>query len=1114
MKPILYKDIKFNSNWKYENMETGCYYKSGIIPDKVFYSAIGGVIKYSDVKKIDKILEQAYLESNFQNKEYIRILDFSDLDKMSFKGRQHYINTVKHLNLKYKSKSTVTYICTANHWLKATLIFAEKFLNKKFIWVSNIDSALESISKSSTLLNFAENEQIETDETITIRKEEIDKILQFTSSVVWNSPEDQLEDYAILDKGPLSELFHSIKIMVTDTKDKLDREKIISEERNKSYLQQKLLTDISSLFNSTDEFENSINNAIRLAGEFTKVSRVYIFENYKDGEFTKNTYEWCNENIQSHLDNLQNIQYSSVPSFKKILNTKGIIISENISELPQDLKEALEPQGIKSIVTFPIYIKNKFFGFIGFDECERNRKWDSSEVELLKTIANIISTVFEHRKTENELKKSERFLRKMADNYPNSYISVIKKDFTISFASGQSFKKLNIAPESYIGLSLEEVFLDKAAFVKEQYARTFNGEEISFELFINSKYQQHRVIPFYADDGSISRIFAVVEDITEQKKVEQEIKKFRIISDAALHGNAVIDIKGNIIYINDYFANIHGYSTEELIGKNYSIFYSEKQISKVQSIIKSLVVDGKFEASEVYHIHKNGKEFPMLMNSVLIKNEFGEPQFIATSAIDITKLKETEETLRESEEKFRVLFEKSDDAILVIDDGKFVDCNQSVVNMLGYNSKEELLNTHPSQLSPEKQPDGESSFEKANEMMRIALAEGSNHFEWVHKRASGKEFPAEIWLTAIPYNGRKLIHTVWRDISEQKERELEIEKYQNNLEVLVNKRTEELIKYQEKLEDMVEDRTLQFQLSEEKHRALLDNSSDAIMRFDKKLRHLYVSPSILELTGMNPEKFIGKTHEELGFPSDLNEFWHNAILEVFNSKNKNRVEFQLPNGKWIDWTLAPEFNMEGEVETVLTSARDITENHLIRTKLNENMERYRVLFNSGSDAIFVNQYLPNNKVGKFIEVNDVACKMLGYKREELLEMLPEETSPIDSEEYQQILKELNKYKHIIFESVLIKKDGSKIDVEINSHLFMLNNALTILCIARNITWRKQNEELLLRKTKELEMFNETMLNREMRVIELKEEVNKLAEKLKEKPPYPPIWNKDRESDVE
>jgi len=269
--------------------------------------------------------------------------------------------------------------------------------------------------------------------------------------------------------------------------------------------------------------------------------------------------------------------------------------------------------------------------------------------------------------------------------------------------------------------------------------------------------------------------------------------------------------------------------------------------------------------------------------------------------------------------------------------------------------------------------------------MEIALKEGSNHFEFVHMRANGNEFPTEVWLTAIPYQGRKIIHTVWRDITNRKMRDSELLEYRNQLEMLVNKRTEELIEHQERLEDTVEERTLQFQQSEIKHRALLDNSTDAIMRFDNNYRHLYVNPSIKELTGISQEKFLGKTRGDLGFPPELNKLWNKAIQDVFDSQKKSRLEFELPNHKWIDWSLTPEFNLAGKVESVLTSARDITE-------------------------------------------------------------------------------------------------------------------------------RKKDEELLRIKSEELEMFNETMLNREMRMIELKEEVNKLSEKLGHSNPYPPIWNDAGEED--
>ncbi|MBL1141206.1 MAG: EAL domain-containing protein [Proteobacteria bacterium] len=135
---------------------------------------------------------------------------------------------------------------------------------------------------------------------------------------------------------------------------------------------------------------------------------------------------------------------------------------------------------------------------------------------------------------------------------------------------------------------------------------------------------------------------------------------------------------------------------------------------------------------------------------------------------DIELRKKTEVEFRKSERKYRVLFEKTSDAILIIDNNNFVDCNEATVNMLRYNSKEELLMTHPSQLSPLLQPDGRESWEKAEEMIAMAYENGSHRFEWEHKRADGEVFPVEVLLTSIPVGEKNILYTVWRDITERK----------------------------------------------------------------------------------------------------------------------------------------------------------------------------------------------------------------------------------------------------------------------------------------------------------------------------------------------------------
>ena len=129
-------------------------------------------------------------------------------------------------------------------------------------------------------------------------------------------------------------------------------------------------------------------------------------------------------------------------------------------------------------------------------------------------------------------------------------------------------------------------------------------------------------------------------------------------------------------------------------------------------------------------------------------------------------------------DQYRELFERSADAVLILDNERFIDCNQATVDMLRFPSREAVLQTHPSELSPEVQPDGLSSFEKANDMMATALKNGSHRFEWTHRRANGEEFPVEVLLTAMPRGGRTILHTVWRDITERKRLETELRQAQ------------------------------------------------------------------------------------------------------------------------------------------------------------------------------------------------------------------------------------------------------------------------------------------------------------------------------------------------
>ena len=118
-----------------------------------------------------------------------------------------------------------------------------------------------------------------------------------------------------------------------------------------------------------------------------------------------------------------------------------------------------------------------------------------------------------------------------------------------------------------------------------------------------------------------------------------------------------------------------------------------------------------------------------------------------------------------------MLFEHSSDAHLIADDRGITDCNEATIKLLKCSSKEEVLLLHPATLSPEKQPDGRNSIEKAAEMDRIAREKGFHRFEWVHRKINGEDFPVQVTLNAVVIDGRSSLIAVWHDLTEIKQKE-------------------------------------------------------------------------------------------------------------------------------------------------------------------------------------------------------------------------------------------------------------------------------------------------------------------------------------------------------
>ncbi len=133
--------------------------------------------------------------------------------------------------------------------------------------------------------------------------------------------------------------------------------------------------------------------------------------------------------------------------------------------------------------------------------------------------------------------------------------------------------------------------------------------------------------------------------------------------------------------------------------------------------------------------------------------------------------KKNREIILQTELKYRALFESAQDAIFLMHKNRFIDCNPSTLRMFGCDKKNEIIGSSPDLFSPELQPDGQDSYNKSREKIRLALKGNSQPFEWRHKQLDGTEFDAEIILTPFELDSKPMLLAFVREITERKQAE-------------------------------------------------------------------------------------------------------------------------------------------------------------------------------------------------------------------------------------------------------------------------------------------------------------------------------------------------------
>lgn len=385
----------------------------------------------------------------------------------------------------------------------------------------------------------------------------------------------------------------------------------------------------------------------------------------------------------------------------------------------------------------------------------------------------------------------------------------------------------------------------------------------------------------------------------------------------------------------------------------------------------------------------------------------------------------------EMENKFQLFFEKSSDAYLILSNYKIIECNASVLALLGYFRKEEIIGKSVREISPEYQIDGKSSAEMASFHINQAIVLGNNRFEWLHKKFDGSSIPVEVVLTPIQDNDEYMIYAALRDISDHKEKELEMEQ------------------------------------ANELQRKLIATIPDIVVICDTAGTITFINDSLEKISKYKKSEVVGRSIFEFFHPEDRS-------LSIENTQKMMNGYLGTVDYRFIDKdnTIIP-LEANGEVLRnndgipygMVFTCRDISERKRSEQELKESEQRFKALQDAAFSSIVI------HKNGIILDVSQSFCDLSGYLYEELI---GNEGSFLFSSEFRKPIEDvfLN-YSAVPYKSRLLRKTGIEIDVEILGRQIPYKGQIVRVAEIRNISERILTEAKLKEYTAKLEEANNT-----------------------------------------